>query len=1600
MRAQYGVRRHLPFRVRHTTQISFRSLIVPNSIIILTKTTPLLSFGIEAAATMESSSASTRVPAVDNDNEERNDDKNEFEFTLDDHNDQLNENDNENEETSPSLPPKQPLKKHNRSGSRGKSGTSLSDFAAIFHDAFDGDLNPFEVNQQQDDDASVGYDSYKPLPIPDPLGNAQFPPSVKHQAPSSFQTEQAALISIPLGDDDDEEAALEQAPTMMPPPQKLGSEQRMTSSHHSTAHATTSSDHPVPPEKAPRSVISAGLEAFKYLYSLALLIFCVVLVMGAMFTQQTTSTAQGFSTVGAFFIFWLLILWLAMMEGGQGALVGLTPIDRSLYQQSHPRAYKISGIVQKGDALEKFIVGRQFLVVLVVFVSQLMSSAVPDIQLWGISKEATEIFLNSGVALMVVTIVCGQLTAQLNAANCMLDFINNYFMLYFVTYLSLAIEVSGLLHCVYVVQIVFAKISGQDDEKEWDGPPRTILQRIFFWLRVLFSLAVLGFAFAVTLSALFQGQTTMWQDVPESVSVILFFLLMCLAGLLEGMQIALFAVVNIPPEDLEEQSVVAAKNCRLTFQSDNLQSVLIGRQILVTICTFVIARITTLDVEIGVDENIFGVSNAMQQFFNTGLLGAVITTIVSSLAWRIIASSFPVAFLSNPLIGIILRICLLLEASGICSSAWVLARFHKPLANYQPDEVYLEGAERHTAEPVTNRDRDIDRFVNVLRYSFSLALTLFCGVLLGACIFTGQTKATNDLEVPSWAVFVIVVFLMAWLATMEGGQGCLIGLVTVPEHSYAESHPLALKSTSVVYENERMQAFIIGRQYLALAVIFLSQWITEPVAGVSVLGLPKVVNDIFLTGNAAVIIVTIILGQLTSQVNAAICMLDFINNYIMLYLVTYLSLIVEWSGALHAVYVFRYLFAKITGNHDDIKEIGRGIQKIFFWCKVVFSICLLVFASAVTIEGLLINDNNMWSGLPGYATASLFVVLICLVGLLEGVQIALFALANLSQDELSSHKVAFANFKLTFAGQNLQAFLVGRQGLVTVVFFIVAQVATWTVATETREKNIFGVSETAQQFFNTGLLGAFVITVLASLVWRLVAASFPVSFMSNPLIYLIIHLCLLVEATGIFSACWVFGRWNKLLFKYQPDDVYTDGAEKQGKAPVTRRDKDIDVTVTVIKDICSCALLGFAIAVTMSLIFTEQTQLSATSHPAVAFVLIWFLLIWLAMMEGGQGCLVGLQGVDSELYKKNHVLTVKNAKMAHKGNNMQRFILGRQFLVVLVVFATNLCGSPLPASTVFGLPSTVSAIFVDSGVSLILLTVIVGQLTAQVNAASCMIDFINNRFMLYFVTYISMIIEASGILHCVYLVQMLFAWFTKSPIRTNEPPLSCLQKTFFWSRVTVSLALLSFAFAVTLTALFDGQTTSWKNVPNGVSVVIFFVLMLTTGLMEGMQIALFAVVNLPDKELARHRMAKTVSKLTFEGNNLQGTSLIMFLLFAAILYSAQLNCTFSNRSLPHWQTGLRHPVYFLHRTHHNNKCRRWVQHRKHFWGFGRCPGILQYWITWCYHNNHCWIVSMEDYRILFSCGVPIESPHLRHPAPMSLDRGFRSMLCGMAAGAH
>mmetsp|Transcript_8281 Transcript_8281/g.24479 ORF Transcript_8281/g.24479 Transcript_8281/m.24479 type:complete len:567 (+) Transcript_8281:129-1829(+) len=441
--------------------------------------------------------------------------------------------------------------------------------------------------------------------------------------------------------------------------------------------------------------INSPLDKIRIVISLFLLVFSIVVVL-ALIGTGNTQLARDIHPIAAGVIMWSLIIWMSMVEGGQCSMVGLPPIDRELYRESHPITYKITGWGHKGDNLDRYLMGRQFMVIFINFTIGLCGAPLSGAKVLGLPDWVSAIFLGSGIAMVLQNVIVGQLTSQCNASHMMLDYINTHFMT-FTYWVAAGIEVTGVMHTSYLIRMMAYWAAGKPVES--NEPPKTGITFAFFWLRVLFSLGVLGFALGVTIDALYRGKTSAWDGIPETVSLLLFFVLMCCIGLLEGMQIAFFTVAKLPKSE-RGSSLMALRTCECLFKNGgrNLPGFMCGRQMTVTLCFFVIARVTTVNVVIGVDENIFGVSDQIQKMLNLGFMGAITTTILGSIAWQLVASSFPIAFLSNPIVYVFLQAALFLEATGICYAAWFLAWCQRKVMGFQYDEVYVGTPEERAAK--------------------------------------------------------------------------------------------------------------------------------------------------------------------------------------------------------------------------------------------------------------------------------------------------------------------------------------------------------------------------------------------------------------------------------------------------------------------------------------------------------------------------------------------------------------------------------------------------------------------------------------------------------------------------------------------------------------------------------------------------------------------------------------------------------------------------------------------------------------------------------------------------------------------------------------
>ncbi|KAL3766331.1 hypothetical protein ACHAWU_005723 [Discostella pseudostelligera] len=476
--------------------------------------------------------------------------------------------------------------------------------------------------------------------------------------------------------------------------------------------------------------------------SLALCAFCVTIV-GALIFTGNTRVADETNPWIALIVCALAVTWLSMIEGCQASLVGLPPVDPVLYKDSHPITYKIAGMVFSGDNFDRFLMGRQFMVLLVVFViNQCGAPLDPKVDVLGLPEGVKFVFLDIGLAMLIFTAILGQLHTEINASYCMIAFVNNYFA-YFTVFTALCIEKMGILHSAYLIKDFLGAVTGKPIIT--NEPPKKGAVFLFYWGRVIMSLAILGFCCAIILASLFQGKsmiTVKHPNISNGLSVVLLLIFMTIIGILEGTQIAYFSVAKLTKAD-REKGYLATKTSEILFDGTgvNLPGFMVGRQLTVCGNFFLVGSICSLNIIPGTGNNIFGVSDGAQEFLNFGFQGAVTTTILASLIWRYTASAFPFPFINNPISFGLMLFAIGLNNSGLCHGAWVIARVVKKITGLQYDEVYVGTPEERAANNHPDKDLTPEQDVGHLHG------THFMGHLCGSHDpLDGPTKSKDPID--------------------------------------------------------------------------------------------------------------------------------------------------------------------------------------------------------------------------------------------------------------------------------------------------------------------------------------------------------------------------------------------------------------------------------------------------------------------------------------------------------------------------------------------------------------------------------------------------------------------------------------------------------------------------------------------------------------------------------------------------------------------------------------------------------------------------------------------------------------------------------------
>lgn len=189
----------------------------------------------------------------------------------------------------------------------------------------------------------------------------------------------------------------------------------------------------------------------------------------------------------------------------------------------------------------------------------------------------------------------------------------------------------------------------------------------------------------------------------------------------------------------------------------------------------------------------------------------------------------------------------------------------------------------------------------------------------------------------------------------------------------------------------------------------------------------------------------------------------------------------------------------------------------------------MVFSFVVTFYAIWEQKTGFFKEVPGWGSLIIFIVALFLLGIVEGLQLALVELKRQDPETYKdSHPTAYRLGKITSKGDNIEKFLVGRQ---VIVVFLVFFSAKMTAITVPGQDFFFPIpSWFSSIFLETGLLASLIVVVVAQLTPQIVASVFPVQFLQLPFMKPVYYMCLLLEFTGLTHVCWLLVHMLSLLF--------------------------------------------------------------------------------------------------------------------------------------------------------------------------------------------------------------------------------------------------------------------------------------------------------------------------------------------------------------------------------------------------------------------------------------------------------------------------------------
>ena len=208
----------------------------------------------------------------------------------------------------------------------------------------------------------------------------------------------------------------------------------------------------------------------------------------------------------------------------------------------------------------------------------------------------------------------------------------------------------------------------------------------------------------------------------------------------------------------------------------------------------------------------------------------------------------------------------------------------------------------------------------------------------------------------------------------------------------------------------------------------------------------------------------------------------------------------------------------------------------FDFVRFVLSFCLLIFSGVVTCYSIWTQKTSMWKVVPGWASLIIFILVLFLLGVMEGLQIALVELKRQEPETYKeTHPRAYKLGQYAMKEDNIEKFLIGRQVFVVCLVFFAAKLTT--IHGNSESGFMFPVPDWVQALFlETGLLACMVVVVLAQLMPQIVASLYPTQFLEITVMRPAYWACILLELSGITHISWVLAWVMSKLFRMKEEE--------------------------------------------------------------------------------------------------------------------------------------------------------------------------------------------------------------------------------------------------------------------------------------------------------------------------------------------------------------------------------------------------------------------------------------------------------------------------------